>query len=140
MPYSYVALPYSSGTDYRFPHKEERKKFRYRMALRYIYWAASRGEHVICTIAMTHEPAELYGMPDDAGYWYDFNLAVIEKAASVTLLMLPGWKDSMGVRAELELAQSLKLPIRYITPVPDRLGNDTFISEMGFTEVNGATL
>lgn len=35
--------------------------------------------------------------------------------------MLPGWRDSEGVQAEIDLAIELDLPVRFLDPIKDGL-------------------
>lgn len=40
--------------------------------------------------------------------------AFIKNASGVIVLMLDGWRESIGVKDEIKLAKELRLPIMYI--------------------------
>ena len=46
--------------------------------------------------------------------WEKQNRAFIEVSHELWVLMLPGWEDSVGVRAEIRYALELGKPVRYI--------------------------
>jgi len=58
-----------------------------------------------------------YKIASDAKTWQDFNFAMLSVAESLNVYMLDGWKTSLGVRAEINRAKQLKLPISYTAPV-----------------------
>jgi hypothetical protein len=47
-------------------------------------------------------------------FWEKFDTLMIRKSDSFWVLTLEGWKESVGVTSELELANRLFLPIRYV--------------------------
>ena len=44
--------------------------------------------------------------------------AFVGASSKVVVIMLPGWKDSVGLAAELELAKDLGLEIEWLDPAP----------------------
>lgn len=47
--------------------------------------------------------------------WKDVCLRLLECCDALCLLLLPGWRDSVGVMAELRYAEALGLPIHGVT-------------------------
>jgi len=74
-----------------------------------------RGEQVFSPIAHTHPIAECGDLPTGWAYWEAFDRWYIERCDEVVVLMLDGWKDSLGVKAEIKLAIELNTAVRYIT-------------------------
>jgi len=62
------------------------------------------------------EVAREFKLPTDAAFWQDANRAMICSSRGVYVLMLPGWKESVGVNQEVALAETMRLPIRYLDP------------------------
>lgn len=51
----------------------------------------------------------------DFEFWRRFDLAMLQGCTEMYVLKLPGWKNSVGVMAEIKRAQRLKKPVSYIT-------------------------
>jgi hypothetical protein len=49
--------------------------------------------------------------------WKDFDEAFVARCDFVFVLMLPGWRKSTGVTAELLLSRKLNIPIMGVDPV-----------------------
>ena len=71
------------------------------------------GQHVFSPIAHSH-PIAQFGLPGDWLYWEAFDRWFIERCEKVVVLMLPGWKESRGVRAEIRIAEELGKPVEYL--------------------------
>ena len=48
--------------------------------------------------------------------WETIDLTFISKCDEVWVYMNDGWKESVGVRAEIEFAHEIGTPVRYINP------------------------
>lgn len=68
----------------------------------------------------------------DHRFWMKQCLPMVKAASGLILLPLPGWKDSKGVRMEVEAAQAVMMPIyRLVSHGPGRLeiiGTEEFVS------------
>ncbi len=51
------------------------------------------------------------GLPGDFEFWQAYNRHMIGKADAMWVLGLEGWRESRGVRAEIETAKFLGLPV-----------------------------
>ncbi len=73
------------------------------------------GLMVLSPIVHSH-PLTAHGLPGDWNYWQQIDRHYLEMCERVTVLMLPGWKESRGVQQEIEIAKELGKPVSYILP------------------------
>lgn len=52
-------------------------------------------------------------------YWRRHGLAMLRRCDMIFVIKLDGWEQSTGTKAEIELAQSLNIPVEYFNPVED---------------------
>lgn len=76
------------------------------------------GLHVFSPIAHSHAIAVHADppLPRYWSWWQKIDFAFLDLAAEVVVLKLDGWKDSVGVKAEVEYAVKLGLPVTYLSP------------------------
>jgi len=67
-------------------------------------------------IAMSHHHAQRFGLPSGYDFWKTRDRKFIEITDGVIVLMLPGWKESVGVTDEIQYALSLGKPVYYLHP------------------------
>jgi hypothetical protein len=72
-----------------------------------------RGMHVFSPIAHTH-PIAAHGLPGDWDFWQTYDRLMLSRCDELAVLCLPGWRESVGVRAEIDIATRLGLPARFI--------------------------
>lgn len=95
----YLASPYS--------HPEKRVEF-----MRFVRVCKAAGDlmnggvHVFSPIAHTHSIAEHGDLPTGFAFYEEYDLLMIDACAGVIVLMLPGWRESTGVGAEIKYAKS----------------------------------
>ena len=53
------------------------------------------------------------GLPGTWEFWAEQDRRQLELCDEVVVLMLPGWRESEGVRAEVALAEELGKSVRY---------------------------
>jgi hypothetical protein len=102
----YLASPYSH------PRPDIR-------AMRYEAAAALVAKHfgkltIFSPIVYTHHMAKTHTLPLDAESWKHFNEEMMMLCDAIWVLMLPGWRESIGVTAEIAFAERLNQPIQYI--------------------------
>lgn len=105
---SYLAAPYSSI------HIHIRDR-RYHQIAFVAAKLISRGELIYSPITAHHHLAIDYDLPADADYWLRQNLAFLGHCGKLYVLQLDGWKDSQGVKIEIDYATDREIPIEYIT-------------------------
>ena len=69
------------------------------------------GIPLLSPILHWHFAAQTHGLPKDAEYWMAYNKRLFASADAGILLMLPGWRESKGIREELEWHDQARKPI-----------------------------
>lgn len=103
----YLATPYSDP-DPRVIWE------RYRAACKYSAYALMNGELIYSPIVYCHQLAVQYGLNGDWAMWKTFDEAFIAKCSELRVLKLEGWVDSIGVNAEIDIANRLNIPVTYV--------------------------
>lgn len=104
----YLASPYSHCNSL------VREK-RTRSAARIAGILFDRGEFVIPAIPLGHEMASwTKEKGDDWKTWAEFDKELIRRCDGVIVLCIDGWRESIGVKAEIKFAKSIGKPVRYI--------------------------
>jgi len=108
----YFASPYS--------HAEKNTELtRHRQVCKVAGEMMRRGKVVFCPIAHTHEISlicQLSGAWDQNEIWPNQDLHWVEQCDEFGVLMLDGWKESVGVEAELVHARILGKPVFKVEP------------------------
>ena len=83
-----------------------------------------QGVKVFSPISHTHPIAMAGDLPKDWKFWAEYDRAVLETCGKVIVLMQDGWRESVGVQAEIKMAAELGLPVEYMEhkPVFDERG------------------
>ena len=73
-----------------------------------------RNGHIIFSpISHSHFISTDHGLSCDWEFWKAQDEVFVTLSSRVIVLMLDGWKESVGVSAEIALAKQLRLPIEY---------------------------
>jgi len=78
----------------------------------------SLGFYNISPITQSHVQQEMVELETTWNFWKKVDTLFLERSDEIWVLMLEGWKESVGVQAEIAIAKKLKLPVRYIKPKP----------------------
>lgn len=106
----YLGSPYSHSSEFL-------RKARFRKAEEFVNtFLTKHGIIVFSPIVYCHEMAAKYGWPTDAGYYVQFNMDILRRSDALFVLCLQGWKESQGLRIEMNLAKMLNLPIQFFNP------------------------
>lgn len=73
------------------------------------------GVFVYSPIAHTHPMAVSHKMPLGWEFWARYDEAMIRRCNALWVLMLDGWRKSVGVNAEMEIARRMRIPIHFIS-------------------------
>lgn len=68
----------------------------------------------------------VYRLPCEWPFWEKYDKNFLKRCDAMIVLKIPGWKESVGVTAEIEYADQLGMPIFYITEeqvVAEQLGD-----------------
>jgi len=104
---AYLASPYSDkSTAVQYD--------RYSMAVSAVAALVRNGCFVFSPIVHSHPVAMLSDMPGDYAYWQDFDEAMLRRCDRMIVLKLQGWRTSLGVQAEIEVAMRLGMNIEYM--------------------------
>lgn len=104
----YLASPYS-GT----PEQQEQ---RFNQVCRVAAALMLRGWHVYSPIAHSHWIARLGNLPMGWEFWRGPSLAMVAVCSKLVVVTMDGWRKSVGVRAEIEMAQQLDKPVGLMQP------------------------
>ena len=104
----YLAQPYSINAD------ENLREERYQIAVKMVAKFMNEGYNIFSPILNSHEPARQYGLPNTWEYWERVDKEYIAICGELWVLCLPGWLESKGVAAEIEYAEQIGIPIKYI--------------------------
>ena len=94
----YLASPYSH------PDPKVREE-RARLACVAAAEIMRSGHLVLSPIAHSHPIALAGNLPLDFEYWREFDESLIDWCDQVWVLMIDGWMDSKGIKAEVEYAE-----------------------------------
>ena len=106
----YLASPYSH------PDPAVREA-RFEAACKAAAGILREGGIVFSPIAHSHHIAK-YGLPPELGFWLRIDRAILAHCSAVHVLMLPGWRESKGVEAEIMEAERLGIPVEYMEAEP----------------------
>ena len=108
----YLAAPYSHKD---FAIRERRYLYTTQAANRLI----RQGLLVFSPVTHGHVIARLGGLDGEFAFWEEHCLSFLRHwAQALYVLTLPGWKESIGVAAELAEADNLGLPVSFIHSAP----------------------
>lgn len=69
---------------------------------------------VYSPILHNHPLAQAHALPTDWSFWEAFDHRMILASDVLGIYRLPGWEESVGLRAEIEIAIALDKPAIYI--------------------------
>ena len=113
----YIASPYT----HEVPAIVEA---RFQQVTKYAAGLVKQGKTAISPITYGHTLLGFEDMPTDWLFWRSFCLQILLRCTEVHVLMLPGWDESRGIAAELEIAMLASIPIVYIDPVTHQPATD----------------
>ena len=105
----YIASPYSSPDP---AVVEDRVK----AVCKFAAEGLKAGFIVYSPIAHCHALAAQCDLPKDFNFWQRYNFAMLDASKEMVVAGYPGWKDSAGVRGELEYCVNAQIPIELFEP------------------------
>jgi len=108
----YLASPYS-----HFDPKV--REARFELACEACAWLTRKGFLVYSPICHWHPIAVRHQLPTDFGFWSDTDQVMIGVCSHYMILRIDGWKTSLGIKAELQIAINLELDIAHLTKKKD---------------------
>lgn len=89
------------------------REWRFREACRAAAALLRAGVTVFSPIAHSH-PIAGFGVPTTWEFWSRIDREFLARCDVLAVLTLPGWRESVGVQAEIQFARSLGLPVLYV--------------------------
>jgi hypothetical protein len=109
-PLTYLACPYSH------PDKKVRRR-RFVLVTQAAAWwmKAHPRSNVFSPLTHSHPLHEIAGMDGSWQFWKRIDTQYLRLCSRMVVLTLDGWKESVGVQAEIKIAKRLNIPITYLT-------------------------
>ncbi len=99
-----------------YSHPDARvREWRFQEACRAAAALLRAGLTVLSPIAHSH-PIARFGMPTSWEFWSQIDREYLSRCDVLAVLTIPGWRESVGVQAEIKLAHELGLPVVYVAP------------------------
>lgn len=109
-PLTYLACPYSSPDD-------SVRRQRFEQVTKAAAWLIkTHGLNVFSPITHSHPLHELGALDGSWDFWKRIDTEFLDCSCRMIVLALPGWRDSVGVQAEIKIAQEQKIPVVYLAP------------------------
>lgn len=105
----YLAVPYSH------PDPDVRQQ-RFEAVNRYAARLMGNGVHVFSPISHTHPIALAGDLPKGWDFWEQYDRVMLAACHEMYVLMLPGWRESAGVQAEIRIASEMGLVVTFCPP------------------------
>jgi hypothetical protein len=112
MAFIYLASPYSH------PDPEVRHQ-RFEAVNSAAAALMKKGYVIFSPISHSHIIARDHDLPMEWDFWERIDIQFIRMCKELWVLMLPGWDESKGVKAEIKIASDLNIPIKYVPYVYD---------------------
>ena len=74
------------------------------------------GEFVFSPISHCHPIAKVGDLPKDWSYWNDYCVLMMKNCQKMIVLMVDGWKESIGVTEEIKIANERGIEVEYVDP------------------------
>lgn len=104
----YLATPFSDSD----PNVQEQ---RFQQACQAAAALIRNGTPVFCPIAHSY-PIAQYDLPTDWTFWERVDRLQMQSCTEVVVVKLDGWEQSRGIAAEVQIAEEMGLPVRYVEP------------------------
>ena len=105
----YLATPYS--------HPDPRiRRYRFESVTRVAGELMNQGHHVYSPITHSHPIAVAVGLPAGWDYWEPFDRVMLAACSEMRVLQLCGWDVSVGVAAEISLAEEMGIDVSFTHP------------------------
>jgi len=76
------------------------------------------GAIVFSPISHTHPIAEECDLPKGWEFWHAFDRAYLACSKRVVVLCIEGWRESVGVSAEIKIAEEMGVPVEFMSANP----------------------
>ncbi len=105
--FTYLAGPYSH-------FDQEVMMLRFKALTLAAGWLIKRGYKVFSPVTHSHPIAIENDIEVSFNGWKEFDLMMVDLSDSLTVVMLPGWRNSVGVLTEIKRAETQGKPITWL--------------------------
>ena len=103
----FISSPYS--------HKDpEVMELNYELVSKFVLKLINSGVNATSPIAYGHPLVKLGKLPSSWEFWEEFCLSFLERSSKMIVYKIPGWENSIGMKAEIEFAEKNNIPIEYV--------------------------
>jgi len=74
------------------------------------------GHVVFSPITHGHTIATRHDLPIDHEFWLKQDFRILRHCEKIIILRIDGYQDSIGVNAEIEIANTLNIPMEFVDP------------------------
>jgi hypothetical protein len=74
----------------------------------------AEGHVVYSPIAHSHPIAEVSDLPGGWEFWQKQCLEMLSHASRLVVAQMDGWEDSVGIKAEIDMAVEWRIPLTYL--------------------------
>lgn len=104
----YLASPYSTNAD------ETLMEYRFQKTKEVVVKYLKQGYNVLSPVIYSHNLNKEFNISCEWDYWCKIDLDILKRCDELWVLTLPGYKESVGVQAEIKYASEFGIPIYYI--------------------------
>ena len=79
-----------------------------------VYLMHSRAWNVFSPITHSHPLHKIGGMQGDWEFWKKIDTEYLEMSCRLVVLCIPGWRESVGVQAEIVIAREMRIPVLFL--------------------------
>lgn len=83
-----------------------------------------KGIYIFCPIAHTHPIVESGDLPKGWDYWQEYDRQMLSVCSELWIVQLDGWKESVGIKGEIQIAREMGLSIKYVRYYPNDIITD----------------
>lgn len=115
----YLASPYSANEVPLDRTPNSIREERFQQACKQAADLMLQGHAVFSPIAHSHS-VEIHGLPapklgkEGYDFWLKQDFSILINCDEMWVLMLDGWKESKGIKAELAFCKRYEIPVKYI--------------------------
>ncbi len=110
----YLAVPYTH-------HSPVVRHNRFEHVNRFAAWLMQQGYPIFSPISHSHPIEEHFTETKTWEFWQLQDLPILRQCDRLFVLCIDGWRESVGVTAEIAEASRLGIPVSYYEPIG---GND----------------
>ena len=103
----YLAIPYTHD-------QQSIMDFRANISDKVAAKLANEGRIIFAPISSWHSISKKYKLPTNFEYWKGLDEEFLKNCKKLLIICLAGWKESVGVTAEIEIANKYNIPIDYL--------------------------